>query len=122
MALSDTDLHGTFKFGVQSADAPTLTGFTAHTREPKYSPEVLKTAEGGEGQVLAVAVTKAAKRKIEGTLTGYVDKDTWDATQVPNNLSFASRFFIVGPISEPRKRGDFWEVGIELMSWINVTS
>ena len=83
---------------------------------------MLKTAEGGEGQVLAVAVTKAAKRKIEGTLTGYVDKDTWDATQVPNNLSFASRFFIVGPISEPRKRGDFWEVGIELMSWINVTS
>ena len=73
MALSDTDLHGTFKFGVQSADAPALSGFTSHTWEPKCSPEVLKTAEGGEGQVLAVAVAKAAKRKIEGTLTGYVD-------------------------------------------------
>lgn len=111
MALSDTDLHGTFKFGVQSADAPTLTGFIAHTWETKYSHEVLKAAEGGEGQVLAVAVTKAAKRKIEGTLTGYVDKDTWDATQVPNNLSFASRFYIVGSISEPRKRGDFCSRG-----------
>ena len=122
MALTETDLHGTFKFGVQTADAPVIALFTSVGWEPKYSPEVMKMAEGGEGQVLAVALTKATHRKIEGNLIGYVDKDTWDATVVPNTLTFATRFFFVGPISEPRKKGDFWEVSIDLTSFINVTS
>jgi len=123
MALTNTNQHGaTYKFGFAASDAPGITGFTAKQADLKFVPEVTATAMGGEGEVLALAITKPDKERIEGTFTGYVDRDTWDATAVPNGFAFISRAFFITSKTEPRKSGEFWEVTIEAFSVAGIAS
>lgn len=127
MAFDNTNFHGTaLKFGFQDTDAPaalSAAGFYAHTAETTYTPEVNAYAMGGEGQIIAQAITKPDKRKIDLKLTGYVDLTTWDAAVIDEGFNFLSptRFFTITNISEPRKKGEYWEVSIDAGSVAGIT-
>jgi len=122
MALTQTNQHGqTYKWGFESSDAPSITGFTARMAQSDTAPEVFSTATNGEGHVEAVAVSKPAYRQISLSLTGYIT-DSFDATSVGGTFTFLTRFFIIRKIGVPRKKGEFTEVTIEAESYANVTS
>lgn len=108
-----------YRFGFQSADAPTISGFSARSAELKFEPEVNEKATDGEGTTEAMAVTKATHRKITGTFTGYISQ-TFSANAIGNSFNFVvnsvNRLFIVTGISEPRRKGVYVEVSIEAES------
>lgn len=122
MALVSVSQHGaTYEWGFQASDAPTITGFVARGGEFKFEPEVISEATDGEGHVDSVTVSLPAKRTITTTLTGYVT-ESWDATTLAQGFNFENRYFIITGITEPRRKGDYWEVSIEARSRAGVTS
>ena len=120
MALVSTNQHGAlYVFGFQAADAPVIAGFVARSAEITYEPEVRALAQDGEGHVDAVALSKPNKRKWTGRFTGYI-LDTFDPTALAEFFSWEARKWFIGPISEPRTKGEFVEVTIEAESFANV--
>jgi hypothetical protein len=122
MALVSSNQHGAqYEWGFQAADAPTLTGFVARAADLKYEPEVRSEATDGEGHVDSVTTSKPSKRKITATFTGYIT-DQFDPLTLAEGFTFEGRFFLIGPISEPRQKGQYVEVSIEATSNANVES
>ena len=120
MALSDTELHGVnYVFGFASADAPVIANFSCRKAELKFAPEVKAEAMNGEGHVESIALSKATKRVITGTFTGYISAG-FSSNAIGNAFNFTvngvSRYFIVDDISEPRVKGEYVEVAISATS------
>lgn len=109
-------------FGFTTTDAPTITNFRARTAELKFEPPVFETATDGEGNVEAMAVSLATSRRVTGTFTGYVPKTlgSGGSNAIGNSFAFTvnsvSRWFIVKSISEPRTKGKYVEVSLEVES------
>ncbi len=122
MPLLSSNQHGAiYKFGVTSADAPAVAGFKCREAELKYAPEVKEEAQDGEGHADSVTVSKPGKRMINGTFTGNVD-ETWDPNSLTDSFNFLGRFYVIDDISEPRKKGKYWEVTITATSKANITN
>ena len=124
--MANNEFHGnSYVFGFESADAPTITNFSARSAELTYEPEVFVQAMDGEGLTEAVALTKAANRKISGTFTGYIAAG-FSGNSIANTFNFTvnsvSRYFIVKSISDPRKKGEYAEVSLTVESYALVTS
>ena len=123
---TNVESHGiAYNFGFASTDAPTIANFTARKAALKYEPEVMEDAQNGEGLVEATTLTNAASRRISGTFTGYITAG-FSANGISNGFSFVvnsvSRFFLVKSISDPRDKGKYTEVDLEVVSNILVTS
>ncbi len=122
MPLVSSNQHGAiYKFGVTSSDAPVIAGFTCREAELKYAPEVKEEAQDGEGHADSVTVSKPNKRMISGTFTGNVS-DAWDPLSLNDSFTFNSRFYVIDDISEPRKKGKYWEVVISGTSKAGIQS
>lgn len=122
MALVDSNQYGaTYEFSVESGDVPSISGLTLRRAELKWDPEVFATATNGEGHVDAVGVSKPAKHMITGTFTGYIAAGT-DPNSLAQTFTFEGRFFIRRSFTQPRQKGDFWEITLEAVSYSNVTS
>ena len=125
MALNETELHGAnYAFGFASADAPSISNFTCRKAELKFAPEMKTEATNGEGHVESIALSKATKRMINITLTGYINA-SFSPNAIANFFSFTvngvSRYFIIDDISEPRAKGEYIEVSITATSKVLVT-
>ncbi len=127
--MPNTENHGlSYDFGMFSANAPTITGFNARKAELRFEPEVYQEAQDGEGHAEAIALSKATNRMITGTFTGYILSTLGSgganapgrSNAIANTFSFSvngvSRFFIVKSISEPRNKGEYVEVSLEVVS------
>jgi len=124
--MANYEIHGnSYVFGFSSSDAPTITHFSARSAELTYEPEIFVQATDGEGLTESVALTKATHRKITGSFTGYIESG-YSGNSIANTFSFTvdsvSRFFIIKSISDPRKKGDFAEVTINVESYALITS
>lgn len=120
-ALVKSNQHGQpYRWGFGAADAPTFAGFVARGADLKYAPEVKSEATDGEGHADSVVVSKPVNRMITATFTGYVTAD-WDPTAGADSFNFGGRFYIIDDITEPRKKGDFWEVSIAATSKAGIT-
>lgn len=107
-----TEIHGVaYIFGIQDADAPTVTNMKVRKVELKWASEVKAEAQNGEGHVEAIAVSKAANRMCTATFSGYITTG-FKATTLANIITFDSKKFIIDEISEPRNKGEFVEVSI----------
>ncbi len=127
--MSNTDIHGMqFVFGFLSTDAPTISGFAPRKADLSYEPEVFAEATNGEGQVESIAQTNSNNRKITGTFTGYVNQtgESGAGNGIASSFNFTvngvSRFFLVKKIGDPRNKGEFAEVTIDVQSNPLVTS
>ena len=123
--MANNEFHGnSYVFGFESADAPTITNFSARSAELTYEPEIFVQATDGEGLTEAVALTKATHRKITGTFTGYIASG-FSGNSIANTFNFTvnsvSRYFIVKSISDPRKKGEYAEVSLSVESYALVT-
>lgn len=109
-------------FGTVDADMAgiSLTGFVPRNITFDSEPEVFATATNGEGQVEAVAISVAAKRMVNCSVTGYITSQFTLA--VGTTFTARSRFFIVKKISEPRKKGEYIEVTMDAVSYARITS
>ncbi len=114
-----------FVYGFQTSDAPTIAHFFARKAVLKYEPETFVTATDGEGQTESVALSKADKRMITGTFSGYIEAG-YSGNAIGNTFNFTvngvSRFFLVKSINDPREKGDFANVELEVVSFALVTS
>lgn len=133
--MSNAETHGLqYDFGMLTANAPVITGFNARKADLKFEPEVYQEAQDGEGHAEAIALSDASHRMITGTFTGYIlaTLGTGGANApgrvnaIPNTFSFTvngvSRFFIIKSMSEPRNKGEFVEVSLEVVSKSLITS
>lgn len=121
MPLVSTNQHGaSYQWGFEAADAPTITGFVARTAEVRYEPEVVSEAKDGEGHTDAIAISKPNKRIATGTFTGYINEN-WNPESLPEHFTWEGRKWFILSASEPRKKGEFVEVSLEVKSWPNVT-
>lgn len=124
------ELHGTsYSWGFQSTDAPPISGFTPRRAEITAEPEVYSEAKDGEGMVESIAITVANKRMITGTITGYIPVSViGGSASLPTTFSWAmggslgTRFFFIKKISEPRVKGEYTEVTLDIASNANVGS
>ncbi len=115
--------HGnTYEFGIQDSDAPSIAGFAARSADVEYQPEVLETAQDGEGHTDAVAVSKPEKAMATVTVSGYINDINAYRGVVGGTFSFLSRFWIIGSVTEPRQKGKFVEGSVKATSWAGVTS
>lgn len=122
MALVSTNQFGaSYKFGFESTDAPTITGFVARAAELRWEAETFAQAMDGEGHTEAIATSKPDKRKITATFSGYI-LTGFDASTISASFTFQGRFYIVRNVSDPRKKGEFVEASLEAESYANVTS
>jgi hypothetical protein len=96
-----------YKFGVESADAPSLGMAVVNSAELKYEPEVYVKAQDGEGHTISLARTPP---KIVGTFVGYVTSPDFSA---PFSFSFLGITFVVKSSTRARKKGEFMEVTVE---------
>lgn len=124
--MPNYDIHGnSYVFGFTTADAPVISNFSARSAELTYEPEIFVQAMDGEGLTESVAVTKSTHRKITGSFTGYIASG-YSGNSIANTFNFTvdgvSRFFIVKSISDPRKKGEFAEVTLNVESYALVTS
>ncbi len=128
--MATIEQHGVtaLAFGFKSTDAPTIANFFARGAELKFEPEVFETAMDGEGNVEAIAVTKLDSRKITGSFTGYVPASlgSGGSNAIANAFNFVvnsiTRYFIIKSIGEPRPKGKYVEVSIEVESHSLVTA
>ena len=71
------------------------------------------------GQTESVALSKADKRMITGTFSGYIEAG-YSGNANGNTFNFTvngvSRFFLVKSINDPREKGDFANVELEVVS------
>lgn len=122
MPLVNSNQFGqSYLFGFASTDAPTVTGFVARAAELRYEAETFAVAQDGEGITEAVVTTKPAMRKIVATFSGYI-LSGFDPSSISASFTFASRFFIVKNVSQPKRKGEFNEVTLEAESYALVTS
>ena len=131
--MANHEVHGNqIVFGFTSANAPstlTAAGLLCRKAELKFEPEVFQEAKDGEGHTESIALSKIAYRALSGSFTGYITTSlgtgTGGANALPNSFNFAingvSRHFIVKGISEPRNKGEFVEVSLDVMSVALVT-
>ena len=120
--MSDVTVHGlSLIFGFKDADAPTIANFVPTSCDLKWEPEVFVTATAGEGHVVAVANSLPANRMITGSFTGYAEEG-WDPSTLADNFTFKDRYFLIKPIGDPRKKAEFAEVNLEVVSYSKVTS
>lgn len=122
MALVDSNQYGaTYEYSVESGDVPVISGITLRRAELKWDPEVMSVATNGEGHVEAIAISKVNKHKITATFTGYIAQGT-DPNSLSQSFTFEGRFFLRTSFTQPRQKGDFWEITLEAVSHANVTS
>ena len=122
MPLVKSSQHGaTYKWGFAAADAPSISNFSARGADLTYEPEVKSMATDGEGHVDSVTVSKPTNRKISAKFTGYV-AESFDPLSLPEGFTFEGRYHLVGPVSTPRRKGDYWEVTIDTESFAGVSS
>ena len=128
--MANHEVHGTqYVFGFTASNAPTITGFSARRAELTFEPEVLAEAKDGEGHTESIALSKKTYRKITGSFTGYILTTLGSGTGGSNDIATyfnftvngVSRHFIVTGISEPRPKGEFVEVTLNVMSVAGVT-
>ena len=111
----------TYEFGLNDTDAPTIPGMKVRMLDLTYEPEVNETAQDGEGAVESVTTSKPEKRSIKATATGYISDLTAYRTQTAS-FTFNGRFYIIGPVKEPRQKGKYVEGSVEAISYAGVTS
>lgn len=122
MPLTNSNQYGqSYLFGFLSSDAPTITGFVARSAELRYEAETFAQAQDGEGITESVVTTKPDKRKITATFGGYI-LSGFDPSGIAATFSFASRFFIVRNVSQPKRKGEFNEVTLEAESYALISS
>ncbi len=122
MALVNSNQYGqSYLFGFSSADAPVITGFVARSAELRYEAETFAQAQDGEGVTESVVTTKPDKRKVTATFGGYIITG-FDPSSISATFTFASRFFIVRNVSQPKKKGEFNEASLEAESYALVVS
>jgi hypothetical protein len=122
MPLASSSQEGqAYVFGFQASDAPSIgTGFVPRSAELRYEPEVYAQAMDGEGHTDSVTLSKADKRKITATFTGYITS-SFDITTFPLSFTWQSRKYIIKSISKPLRKGEYAEVSMECESFVNVS-
>jgi len=118
--IKNNQFGQTYEFGLNDADAPVIPGLKVRTLDLTYEPEVNETAQDGEGAVESVTTTKPDKRSIKATATGYISNLSQYRTQTAS-FTFDGRFFIIGPVKEPRQKGKYVEGSVEAVSYFGVT-
>lgn len=122
MSLQSVNQYGaSYKWGFQDSDAPTISGLKLRTAELVYEPEVNSEATDGEGHADAVTISKPNKHTINATFTGYAETSI-DPNTLAQSFTFEGRFYIRGRYTEPRRKGDYWEISFEARSRANITS
>lgn len=127
---TNAELHGaSYAWGFSSSDVPSpaISNFTARSATIKYEPAVISKAIDGEGFAESTARSLTTKRKITGSITGYIPAAAiGSANAIPQgflwNLNSVSRACFVLGISEPRVKGDYAEVTIDFESDPLITS
>src|SRR6266404_4534388 len=129
MAFSSSEQYGkSYKWGFKSTDAPTIDAtFSPRNGDFNFEPEVMNSATDGEGHEESSTQSKAANRKITGTISGYIT-DAFNPEAIANFFTWtfpgtsALRFFRITKIGEPIKKGDYVEVALDIISTAGVTS
>jgi len=119
--MPSTEQHGiAYVFGFATSDAPVITNFAARRADLRYEPEVFQEATNGEGQRESVALSNVSNRMVSGTFTGYIVAG-FSGNSIANNFNFTvngvSRRFIVKSISDPRNKGEYAEVSLDVVSY-----
>jgi len=107
MALDNVNRYGeSFEFGVQSADAPVVSGMAVRSIDLMREARVFSEAKDGLGHTNTVVTSKPNYRSVTATIRGYIDNIANYRT-ANKSFTFRGQKYIIRRIAEPRVSGEY---------------